>query len=177
MEKRHRRKITSKKPNRLYCRAWTSMFCLDIWPSQGCRVLLMSSLFSPDIHGPYPAPVSQISQISQISQTPVLNLIGFISFIQPTQLFKQGNHMVLQEPVGISTSCYYRAFLPLLLLVPSAPESKPRVALCGVQSLPPSGCGFMWIINYRQSHLSTAGCHVFGHLVFFRRSLLLQAGE
>lgn len=41
-------------------------------------------LFSPDIHGPYPAPVSQISQISQISQTPVLNLIGFISFIQPT---------------------------------------------------------------------------------------------
>lgn len=62
MEKRHRRKSISKKPNRLYYRAWTSTFCLDIWPSQGCRVLPMSSLFSPDIHGPYPAPVSQVSQ-------------------------------------------------------------------------------------------------------------------
>lgn len=129
-----------------------------LWPSQGPRVQTMSSLFSPDIYTP--------TQLVPLSARPatlhlVLNLVGFTSLL-----------------VSHPAVCSYKGFLPQLLLVHSAPECKPHVALHGVWCPPLPGCEQMQLISCCQSPLSIVRCRVFGHLwLFTAGSLLHQWGK
>lgn len=86
---------------------------------------------------------------------------------QLTKLVKQADHILLCESGGTTPSCYYKASIPQPLLVHSGPKCNSHVALYGIRCLPAPGWEYMWLRNCCQFHLSSAGCHVFHHLILF----------
>lgn len=92
----------------------------------------------------------------------VLNLIGFTSLPAHRIIQTSSSHppALARDP---SSSFYYKACLPQILLVHPIPEYNPCVALHDVWCLPLPGCEYMWLITCCQSHLSGVGYSVISY--------------
>lgn len=69
---------------------------------------------------------------------------------------------------GTPHPCYYKAYLPQPFLPHCISKCNLCVALHSMWCPLPTGCAYMWLINYWQSHLPNGGCPVFSQLMLFR---------
>ena len=126
-------------------------------PSQICLSLPQSGRLPAQV-----VPPSAVQAAFYLS----LSLTGFNTL--PASKIIQTSPILLRQKRAPPHPCCYKAYLPQPFLPHCISKCNLCVALHGMWCPLPTGCAYMWLINYWQSHLPNGGCPVFSQLMLFR---------